>query len=1118
MSKDNQVKIIIMVTLMVFILSIFLTHSVLSDSIENLRIGPFVDKLVFKVIQDDTQQVLALIDGDVDIIGRQLDPIFLDGLYDNEDIEVSDILRLGYGITEINCAKYPMNITNFRRAVAFALDKYRIIEDGWLGLSELLDCHIPRQHPASIEEDMLYHYYDENIEEGARLLELAGFVDSDDDGWLEGPGPTGPGTVELETIVVEGHPTTQIDIFVDIVVQALLNLNINAEARQTSFDYNPLIYHPDYDMIFRNVEWDSLALDDYAREYSTEYINVPGYNIPNWSNATWDSYADIILHSTDYDEILDAVRKMEDIWVHAQPSIVMFQNTYFTAARTDTYEGIIPTIFDGMPSYYTNLKVHRRGGDLFGGTYVWANPLDILSFNPLSGNSAYAKNVLDMMYDPLLRFDPYGNLMNWLADSYMIETHSDNSFVLENHVRITFNLVDNATWSDGLPLTAQDVAFTFNLILEENPIALLSWVNFRNIFAAYAPTDSTFVLEFSEESYWYLYNIAEIPILPKHMWVNYLENYDDYQPSPSTIDNMVVSGPFKPTTWVRDDFVEMEYNPLFFHLPDRSPEQISQKKHKVNQFPNKENKYDEITSNSKIQPNSIASVADDEISKNLKDTLLQSYIKTSSVTKEAITTPEGESTSWNADSCYENLNTSLQGGESLPMPTCDLYWWSRWNSTPNAVTSNDILIGDHIEVECKWSDGLPEYNITRTELEFISGYNAHTDTIVMPDLENWPFTPDFTDTYALEIIKGIKAGDCVNITCTFDAPDTDPAVIVYEWIDGDFGEQLAIFDDGTTGDLTETGLFQALSDMDIAICIYSFHYAYTDYGAQQGDYLLILDFHYSPIIVELEDGISFDTYDSLVNTTNLIKVVGYTNTNLTFQTSFDNVTFANLFYPHVDLLTPNGGEDWSTGVHYILWSAYDNNSDDALLTDIYLSRDNGTTWMLFAGGLDTYSYEWDPSEFQVGESWLVKAVVMDNDTVYTGMKKPWFEINLCYEYPWDWYIWGWYPWVEIEGLIYPNFIGFNFDLRMQKIWPGYQSSDTSDSAFRAGTITTPTTTPTIPTTTPTTPTTTSTTSATPYTESEVLIYLSWGITIGSLVVIAIFSIMIYKARRMGQWK
>jgi ABC-type transport system substrate-binding protein len=528
--------------------------------------GPWVDELVFDVITEDAQQVLALIDGDVDIIGGQLDPDFLDELYDAEDVEVHDILRFGYGITEVNCAKYPMNITNFRRALAFAIDKHRIIEEGWDGLSQLLDCHIPRQHPASIEEEMTYHYYDENVDEGIELLEKAGFIDTDEDGWREGPGPAGPGTVELDPIVVEGHPTTQIDVFVDTIVTALHKLNISAEARQTNFnDYNPrLNYHGDYDMVFHGLSWNSLDLDFYARDMSTAYVNTPLYNTPNWSNATWDSYVDTVLHSTDYDDIIAAVKEMENVWVHAQPALIMYQNTYFTAARNDLFEGIVPTIFDGAPSFYTNMKIHNKEGNVLGGTYTWANPLDILSFNHYSVNSAYAQNILNMMFDGLVSVGPDGTDVLWMCEDYTVETHAENPDVPDGHTRILVDVIQNATWSDGTPITAEDFAFSLNFMRDNVPVAGADLID---MFACYAPTTYQLFCEFNSESYWHWHSIAYKSVIPSQVWIDYAENYDQYQPSSANVDEMVVSGPFKPVTWIQGDFVELEQNPNYWKNP-----------------------------------------------------------------------------------------------------------------------------------------------------------------------------------------------------------------------------------------------------------------------------------------------------------------------------------------------------------------------------------------------------------------------------------------------------------------------------------------------------------------------------------------------------------------------
>ena len=531
--------------------------------IGNRWTGPWVDNIVFEVIQDDTQQVLDLIDGDVDIIGGQLDPAFLDQLYDAEDVEIIDILRFGYGIIEINCEKYPMNITNFRRALAFALDKHRIIEDGWLGLAELLDCHIPRQHPASIEDEMDYHYYDENIMEGARLLELEGFIDSDGDGWLEGPGPDGPGSVELETIFVEGHPTTQIDIFVDAVVQALLNLKISAEARQVSFTpYSRYVGAPD--IIFHGHNWDSFDLDFYARDHSSTYIHTPLYNTPKWSNETWDELAEIVLSSSDYDEILNTVKQMEQIWVHSCPAIILYQNLYFTAYRSDSFQGIIPTIIDGAPSYYTNLRVHRSTGDPIGGTYTWANPLDILSFNHYSVNSAYAPNILNMLFDSLVKVGPDGNDILWMCNDFEVLTHADDTSVPAGHMRINIDVIQNATWSDGRQITAADFAFSLIFMRDHIPVA---GVDLVDMLICYAVSPSKLVVEFNSESYWNWHYIAYKRVIPNKIWTNYSDAYDEYQPSPSSLEDMILSGPFLPKTWVQGDFVELVQNPSYFRNP-----------------------------------------------------------------------------------------------------------------------------------------------------------------------------------------------------------------------------------------------------------------------------------------------------------------------------------------------------------------------------------------------------------------------------------------------------------------------------------------------------------------------------------------------------------------------
>ena len=135
--------------------------------------GPYVDKIVFKVITQDDQQVLALLDDEIDLIGDFVNPIYLQTYF--EPIDISYTPRNGYGYTIINCDRYPLNITDFRRAVAFAVDKYQISDVVWEGLSEPHDSFVPKINPFSIEGQLDYSYYASDIEYANYLLDRAGF-------------------------------------------------------------------------------------------------------------------------------------------------------------------------------------------------------------------------------------------------------------------------------------------------------------------------------------------------------------------------------------------------------------------------------------------------------------------------------------------------------------------------------------------------------------------------------------------------------------------------------------------------------------------------------------------------------------------------------------------------------------------------------------------------------------------------------------------------------------------------------------------------------------------------------------------------------------------------------
>ncbi|MEK7133143.1 MAG: ABC transporter substrate-binding protein, partial [Patescibacteria group bacterium] len=75
--------------------------------------------------------------------------------------------------------------------------------------------------------------------------------------------------------------------------------------------------------------------------------------------------------------------------------------------------------------------------------------------NPLIAASEADRDLTELIYAGLLKSDGQGGLKPELAEKYEIS---------EDNLAYTFFLKENLRWSDGQPITAQDIAFTVKLV------------------------------------------------------------------------------------------------------------------------------------------------------------------------------------------------------------------------------------------------------------------------------------------------------------------------------------------------------------------------------------------------------------------------------------------------------------------------------------------------------------------------------------------------------------------------------------------------------------------------------------------------------------------------------
>ena len=526
--------------------------------------GPYIDRIVYDIIPDPMDQRTALLNDEIDLIGCPVDPYLFDFAIDRDDIEFFSILANGYEYVCINCAKYPYNITSFRRALSFALDKTGICYDILPGQATPLDACVPALNPLSIEGQLPYSYYNKNLLEGNSLLDNAGFEDINDDGMREAPDGSN------FSISVQTDNSSIIDITVgQFVVDALHDLQVDAALAITSdLDYilrSGGIRLLNYDMYVYQKTFDDYDVDWLAYEFWSGNADDLYLNHPSFRNATYDSWSDILLNSTDMWDLMLAAHELQKIIAYECPIIPVFNDILYYVCRTEQFEGYINDIVAGVLGWWTNYKIHLKAdaGGPWGGTFRRSIPHDISSFNFMTTSDPYDMNLFEMLYDSLLKPDANGLDMMWLAESYLAESHASNDAVAEGHTRFTFNLIQNATWTDGTPLTAEDVAYTMNYYRDApgNPYGY----DLVNMTVAYAETTYTLIVEFSSESFWHLYNIAYKPIIPKHVFEEVgVNDWNLWNPEPPG-EMMVTSGPFNITEYVEGEFIELTFNPNYFY-------------------------------------------------------------------------------------------------------------------------------------------------------------------------------------------------------------------------------------------------------------------------------------------------------------------------------------------------------------------------------------------------------------------------------------------------------------------------------------------------------------------------------------------------------------------------
>jgi microcin C transport system substrate-binding protein len=166
-----------------------------------------------------------------------------------------------------------------------------------------------------------------------------------------------------------------------------------------------------------------------------------------------------------------------------------------------------------------------------GGTYTYAAIGTFDTLNPfiIKGNSASG---VGMIYQSLMTssadeaFSQYGDIASSIS-------------VADDHKSATFTIRPNAKWHDGVAITADDVVWTFNTLVEQGrPQYRAYYADIANVVAVNPQTVRfEFVTDKNKEL---PLIVGQLTVLPKHYWT-----LDTNDFTKTTLEPPLGSGPYK---------------------------------------------------------------------------------------------------------------------------------------------------------------------------------------------------------------------------------------------------------------------------------------------------------------------------------------------------------------------------------------------------------------------------------------------------------------------------------------------------------------------------------------------------------------------------------------------
>lgn len=285
-----------------------------------------------------------------------------------------------------------------------------------------------------------------------------------------------------------------------------------------------------------------------------------GQNYGDYVNPEYDKIVDAQRAEMDEGKRQQLVKQAQQMLYRDRPGMVLYYIDYVTPYRTDRIDNVASVMGNGVGLSYIPWTY-------FEGKVKTGRPLvktltqyDITTLNPFATGEVTNAALARWVYAPLVMRDRNMELVPWAAESWKV--------VGPKVVEVTIR--PNMKFTDGKPVTAADLKFTFDFI---NQWKFPSYARYTdNIEKVDQVSDRTVRIHLKQPYAPFVANIlGHAFIAPKHIWENVMTQNPTFK-SPAEWQNAkpVGSGPFTLVEWKKSEYIRFAANKDWHRAPNFS--------------------------------------------------------------------------------------------------------------------------------------------------------------------------------------------------------------------------------------------------------------------------------------------------------------------------------------------------------------------------------------------------------------------------------------------------------------------------------------------------------------------------------------------------------------------